>query len=134
MKDKIGRNEPCPCGSGKKFKKCCLAHSHIKQDGQSISPKFRFEPGSYGDIGNYAPSIACQKHISKDNWEYHFVLVKPTEVFDEESDAVTIAAKDLDKAFIYKDQADSDVALAEYLKDQGYLSVSDFNVVKDNLV
>ena len=22
-KPKIGRNEPCPCGSGKKFKKCC---------------------------------------------------------------------------------------------------------------
>lgn len=21
---KIGRNEPCPCGSGKKFKKCCM--------------------------------------------------------------------------------------------------------------
>jgi preprotein translocase subunit SecA len=20
----IGRNEPCPCGSGKKYKKCCL--------------------------------------------------------------------------------------------------------------
>ncbi|MBQ1670212.1 MAG: SEC-C domain-containing protein, partial [Treponema sp.] len=20
---KIGRNEPCPCGSGKKFKNCC---------------------------------------------------------------------------------------------------------------
>ncbi|WP_250243466.1 SEC-C metal-binding domain-containing protein, partial [Escherichia coli] len=19
-----GRNDPCPCGSGKKFKKCCL--------------------------------------------------------------------------------------------------------------
>jgi preprotein translocase subunit SecA len=19
----VGRNEPCPCGSGKKFKKCC---------------------------------------------------------------------------------------------------------------
>ena len=23
--DKIGRNDPCPCGSGKKFKKCCGA-------------------------------------------------------------------------------------------------------------
>ena len=23
---KIGRNDPCPCGSGKKFKKCCGAH------------------------------------------------------------------------------------------------------------
>ncbi len=21
---KVGRNEPCPCGSGRKFKKCCL--------------------------------------------------------------------------------------------------------------
>ena len=24
---KVGRNEPCPCGSGKKHKKCCLAKS-----------------------------------------------------------------------------------------------------------
>ena len=22
---KAGRNDPCPCGSGKKYKKCCLA-------------------------------------------------------------------------------------------------------------
>ena len=22
---KVGRNEPCPCGSGKKYKKCCGA-------------------------------------------------------------------------------------------------------------
>lgn len=22
--EKIGRNDPCPCGSGKKYKKCCL--------------------------------------------------------------------------------------------------------------
>jgi uncharacterized protein YecA (UPF0149 family) len=22
---KAGRNDPCPCGSGKKFKKCCAA-------------------------------------------------------------------------------------------------------------
>ena len=21
---KIGRNDPCPCGSGNKFKKCCI--------------------------------------------------------------------------------------------------------------
>jgi hypothetical protein len=23
---KVGRNDPCPCGSGKKYKKCCLAN------------------------------------------------------------------------------------------------------------
>jgi hypothetical protein len=25
---KIGRNEPCPCGSGKKYKNCCLAKKY----------------------------------------------------------------------------------------------------------
>jgi SEC-C motif-containing protein len=24
---KVGRNDPCPCGSGKKFKKCCAGRS-----------------------------------------------------------------------------------------------------------
>ncbi len=27
--DKIGRNAPCPCGSGKKYKKCCLSKKLI---------------------------------------------------------------------------------------------------------
>ncbi len=31
---KTGRNDPCPCGSGKKFKKCCLR----KQTGKTIFP------------------------------------------------------------------------------------------------
>ena len=26
---KIGRNDPCPCGSGKKYKKCCGGGSGI---------------------------------------------------------------------------------------------------------
>ena len=25
--NKVGRNEPCPCGSGKKFKACCVRKS-----------------------------------------------------------------------------------------------------------
>ncbi len=24
IENKIGRNDPCPCGSGKKYKKCCI--------------------------------------------------------------------------------------------------------------
>ena len=26
--EKVGRNEPCPCGSGKKYKKCCGVTGH----------------------------------------------------------------------------------------------------------
>ena len=25
---KVGRNDPCPCGSGKKYKKCCETKQH----------------------------------------------------------------------------------------------------------
>ena len=30
--NKIGRNEPCPCGSGKKYKKCCGANEAADKD------------------------------------------------------------------------------------------------------
>ncbi len=29
---KIGRNDPCPCGSGKKYKKCCLGKEGVSVD------------------------------------------------------------------------------------------------------
>lgn len=29
ISNKVGRNEPCPCGSGKKFKKCCGAPAQL---------------------------------------------------------------------------------------------------------
>ncbi len=29
LQAKVGRNEPCPCGSGKKFKKCCGAAADL---------------------------------------------------------------------------------------------------------
>jgi len=29
LRSKVGRNEPCPCGSGKKFKKCCGMPSEL---------------------------------------------------------------------------------------------------------
>lgn len=28
--NKTGRNDPCPCGSGKKFKKCCESKAATK--------------------------------------------------------------------------------------------------------
>ncbi|HSB82322.1 MAG TPA: SEC-C metal-binding domain-containing protein, partial [Candidatus Methylomirabilis sp.] len=32
---KVGRNDPCPCGSGKKYKKCCLPKSERGPDAQA---------------------------------------------------------------------------------------------------
>ena len=49
---KIKRNQPCPCGSGKKFKKCCLSSGdplsafwqdekgiHYVSPGEPLSPE-----------------------------------------------------------------------------------------------
>ena len=29
---KTGRNDPCPCGSGKKYKNCCLSPASVAND------------------------------------------------------------------------------------------------------
>jgi len=39
----IGRNDPCPCGSGKKYKKCCMEKVEKKRVPKSPNPT----PGGY---------------------------------------------------------------------------------------
>ena len=45
MKQKLGRNDPCPCGSGKKYKKCCLesAQTPIGTSSREVPEKVRRE-------------------------------------------------------------------------------------------
>jgi hypothetical protein len=33
---RVGRNDPCPCGSGRKYKKCCLHASRADQGGSDV--------------------------------------------------------------------------------------------------
>ncbi len=34
----VGRNDPCPCGSGKKFKKCCLDSQRLGKSASALHP------------------------------------------------------------------------------------------------
>ena len=36
---KIGRNAPCPCGSGKKYKKCCLSREGAPRRPEAAAPR-----------------------------------------------------------------------------------------------
>ena len=49
---KVGRNAPCPCGSGKKFKKCCL----LSQDGKTSEQPMGFIP-VYTDLDQLSNSV-----------------------------------------------------------------------------
>ena len=33
---KIGRNDPCPCGSGQKYKRCCLSRDEAEHAAQHL--------------------------------------------------------------------------------------------------
>ena len=48
---KVGRNAPCPCGSGKKYKKCCLLY----QDGKTES-QMRYTP-VYTELDQLSNSV-----------------------------------------------------------------------------
>jgi tetratricopeptide (TPR) repeat protein len=51
---KIGRNAPCPCGSGKKYKKCCLSRQNGKR--QPSMPTRQFIP-VYTDLDKLSNSV-----------------------------------------------------------------------------
>lgn len=89
-KTKVGRNAPCPCGSGKKYKKCCLgkeevargasrdtSHVHVV-DERLVSEMLRFAARRFGkafhrvEMDFRDPGEAVQLFIP---WSvYHFVI------------------------------------------------------------
>ena len=90
---------------------------------------FRFEAGSYGDTGLFMPSIACLKSVGNNEWTYYFVLVRSNEVVEEEGQATALAGEDLSAAFNVKDNGGTDDDVAMILKEKGYESVDDYNIV-----
>jgi len=126
----IGRNDPCTCGSGKKYKKCC--GSATLSEAQPYSPgKFRFEPGSYGGPdGAFVPSILCQKRMSETEWRDHFVLANPMAPHHDHDSAVAAAEADLAEAFAAKQNGGTDADLAMSLKSRGYVNVTGFKIIK----
>lgn len=124
VKNRIGRNEPCPCGSGKKHKKCCLNSEAIAGEENAMS-KYRFETGSYGVPGGYLPSMACHKRNANGQWSHDYVLVCPVYVFEDEPSAATQAENDLSEAAEKGRAAKSEAVLALALKATGYVLVND---------
>ena len=139
MKARVGRNDPCHCGGGRKFKFCCGLASRGQAAGGRESPgqgengsaglpdgRFRFEAGSYGGPGGYLPSIACLKRDGQGGWAYHFVLVIPDALRDDEETATLESGEHLFKAF---GERPASAGIALRLKRVGYVSVSDFRVL-----
>jgi len=63
MNHPIGRNDPCPCGSGKKYKKCCLG-SREREHLQGAT--WIDEEGMHMVSKGMRPSIEEQERLSKE--------------------------------------------------------------------
>src|SRR5512136_2603068 len=52
MTDKINRNAPCPCGSGKKYKQCCLGKDQSPRRARVILAHHLAERQAAADVAD----------------------------------------------------------------------------------
>jgi hypothetical protein len=62
---KIGRNAQCPCGSGKKYKKCCLRKDEEAQRQKSIS-EYQVNEEAYDDLEDDKDEVGWRE--TEDSW------------------------------------------------------------------
>lgn len=128
---KTGRNSPCPCGSEKKYKRCCQQKESTLRKQDPPTGSFRYESGSYGGPGReYFPSIICYKETEQGMWTSHFCLLKQDAGTRDEDTASSIAEQHLAAARSIIDKGGSPQEFALSLRQKGYKSVPDFQVVR----
>ena len=78
---KIGRNDPCPCGSGKKYKKCCLDKDEAARRAQPGQPTEESRKPTF-----ISDSMIAQSALSVENRQYTKILKRLEEwVYSEEN-------------------------------------------------
>ncbi len=129
---KIGRNTPCPCGSGKKYKRCCEKREMKMRDAKPPAVRTRYEPGSYGDIDAFFPSLLCYRETGLNSWEPYYCLVKHDVCFEDDESSTAMATKHLNAAFDAKQDSGNVVDVAISLRHDGYKKLDEFKIVGDD--
>ena len=92
---KVGRNDPCPCGSGKKYKACCIAKQEETQTADYLWQKMRMTEGELIDRlldyagKNYGADILDEAWNDFTCW-----------TFDEIDEAALESEPDFDSLFL----------------------------------
>ena len=88
------RNDPCPCGSGRKFKKCC--RNSVQREGtkHAAGGKTHFEPATCTlTDGRFVACIAVFGNI--DDKSTHSGVIRRDRAFPSEQSAYQAAETDL---------------------------------------
>ena len=85
----IGRNDPCPCGSGKKYKRCCLAEDQrraakdrapVPQSGKEAA--VAVPPADIHQIGGLMYELARKSSSREDRAGFEELLAKTQPILD----------------------------------------------------
>jgi tetratricopeptide (TPR) repeat protein len=63
MTTKIGRNDPCPCGSGKKYKQCCLRK---EEEAEHEALAALSQAQKNGSVGSYSDLVKTVDQLAAD--------------------------------------------------------------------
>lgn len=69
---KVGRNEPCPCGSGKKYKKCCLVKDQAASAAGVLATGLglpREERRAHGGRWPSMPPLSPEEKAARAYWD-----------------------------------------------------------------
>jgi tetratricopeptide (TPR) repeat protein len=103
---KIGRNAPCPCGSGKKYKKCCV---------NTVSPMETNSLFFYSDLdtlSNQVPALIKQQKYD----EAEEVCQRLLKEYPEQIDGLHRFAQVLEAKGDYRQAAEYYLKSAEFAK------------------
>ncbi len=83
---KIGRNDPCPCGSGKKYKRCCLrqheAAAAERAAAQLAPPVFAWEDDGLDEASNRVGDLVHDGKLDEAEQAARDLLVRYPDVHD----------------------------------------------------
>lgn len=65
MNHKVGRNDPCPCGSGLKFKKCCALKTGMQKYKTQVITSDSKVSSLLGRIQTNVPKDLKEKGLSE---------------------------------------------------------------------
>jgi hypothetical protein len=64
----VGRNDPCPCGSGKKFKKCCIGKAELLELTAPNNPFTADEVDEFDDVDGQVQDYDALVDPDPDDW------------------------------------------------------------------
>jgi hypothetical protein len=85
MNKEVGRNDPCSCGSGKKYKKCCGAHA-IGRHVAKVIPTGDLQSSLLGRISAAGASFTKEKDPSMPDKVFQASLTPPSPKINSSSE------------------------------------------------